>query len=169
MNDATPLSELRLTLDFSQISTIIARAIRTDHHKEADPGYGVAEGQASARNLIEALRAAQPVDPPASEEELAATKAAMRRDSRSAGEIHSEERLAVARKLWAEASSARMNAARQLADYMVGELRNETQNIAVTPAETVNQLAQYRAAIDTQGAAYKRGHRRRRPLVPGLI
>jgi len=51
MNDATPLSELRLTLDFSQISTIIARAIRTDHHKEADPGYGVVAGQASARNL----------------------------------------------------------------------------------------------------------------------
>jgi hypothetical protein len=70
MNDATALGERRLTLDFSQISTIIARAIRTDHHKEADPGYGVAEGQASARNLVEALRAAQPVDPPASEKSL---------------------------------------------------------------------------------------------------
>ena len=53
-----------------------------------------------------------------------------------------EERTAAAR--------ARTNAARQLADYMVGELPD----VASTPAEFKAQLAQYRRAINTHKAAH---------------
>jgi hypothetical protein len=60
MTDTAPVGELRLALDPSQISAIIAGAIRTDHHKESDPEYGVVEGHAAADALIAAIRAAQP-------------------------------------------------------------------------------------------------------------
>jgi len=50
------------------------------------------------------------------------------------------------------AAIARTNAARQLADYMAGELAD----VAVTPAETARQVARYQRTVDAQKTAHDR-------------
>ena len=83
---------------------------------------------------------------------LPADDAAAPDDSRTAEQRYPDARLSAASERRKEALFARMNAARQLADYMVSELHN----VAVTPEETASQLAQYRSAIVAQKIAYDR-------------
>jgi hypothetical protein len=81
---------------------------------------------------------------------LPADDAATPPDSRTAGQVDLDTALAAAAEARKAAAIARANAARQLADYMVGELPN----VASTPAETSRQLAQYRHAIDVHKTAH---------------
>ena len=72
--------------------------------------------------------------------------------SRTAGQVDLDAALATAAERRKAAAAARANAARHLGDYVVGELPD----VAVTPAETASQLAQYRRAIDAHKAAHDR-------------
>jgi len=71
-------------------------------------------------------------------------------DTRTAEQVDLDAALAVAAEVRKAAAIARANAARQLADYVVGELPD----VASTPGETKNRLAQYRRAIDVHKAAH---------------
>jgi len=83
---------------------------------------------------------------------LPADDAATPADSRTAEQVDLDAALAAAAELRKAAAIARANAARQLADYVVGELPG----VASTPAETSRQLAQYRRAVDVHKAAHAR-------------
>jgi hypothetical protein len=72
--------------------------------------------------------------------------------SQAAEQVNLDAVLAAAAAGRRTAAIARADAARQLADYVAGELAG----VAVTVAETTSQLALYRRAVDAHKAAHAR-------------